>query len=55
MLNRKQYFQLKTQLLDIIDEKKDSLRLYHIPEPHDEHIEKYGTGNIPDLEGPLII
>ena len=47
-------FRLKQQLLEIIDEDEDSLRIYRIAEPHEEHIEEYGTNRSVDFDGPLI-
>ncbi|MFO8008485.1 MAG: CRISPR-associated endonuclease Cas2 [Candidatus Brocadiia bacterium] len=55
MCNENQLFRLRTRLLDIIDTDTDSLRFYRIVEPHEDHIEEYGIGQIPDLEGPLVL
>ncbi|MDO9010521.1 MAG: CRISPR-associated endonuclease Cas2 [Gallionella sp.] len=46
---------LERRLLDEIDEKEDSLRLYRLTEPVDLHIKEYGKFRAIDFEGVLVI
>lgn len=46
---------LKSQLLDIIDPKKDSLRFYYLGNNYKNKIEHYGTKQAIDQEGVLIL
>ena len=46
--------QLKLRLLDIFDEKQDSLRFYFLGANYQRRIEHHGTKPALDLEGPLI-
>ncbi len=45
---------LKDKLLNIIDEKKDSLRFYNLGNSHKTKVEHYGIKVGLDLEEPLI-
>lgn len=45
---------LKIDLLDIIDEKQDSLRIYILGKNYQNKIEHYGTKDSFDVEGTLI-
>lgn len=54
-LGKSQYFELRTELLTIIDPEQDTVRFYRITAPHNDHIEAYGTATSVDFEGPLII
>lgn len=42
-------------LLECIDEKEDSLRIYRMKEPKDQFVEVYGTDQTVDFEAPLVI
>ncbi len=46
---------LKADLLDIIDETEDNLRIYHIQEPLERHVMEFGKFRATDFESPLII
>lgn len=46
---------LKAQLLEIIDEKKDSLRFYYLGNHYNSKIEHYGTKEAIAQEGVLIL
>lgn len=46
---------LERRLLEEIDEKEDSLRLYRLTEPVDLHIKEYGKFRAVDFDGALII
>lgn len=46
---------LKASLLDIIDEKKDSLRLYYLGNNYKKRIEHYGTKEKFDMKDTIII
>lgn len=43
------------QLLEIIDEKKDSLRIYRLSETTNWVVKEYGGFRTIDFEGPLMI
>ena len=45
---------LRAQLLDEIDEREDSLRLYRLIGTFDDVLECYGRDRRIDFEGPLI-
>lgn len=42
-------------LLKIIDKKEDSLRLYRLMEPLDQHVEAYGWNDKMDFNDPLLV
>ncbi len=46
---------LKAQLLDIIDEKKDSLRFYYLGNHYESKIEHFGSKETLAQEGVLIL
>lgn len=48
------FHRMKTRLLEIIDEKEDSIRFYKLPEDRDRRVEEYGQGKTVDFKGPLI-
>ncbi|MGN8809338.1 CRISPR-associated endonuclease Cas2 [Absicoccus porci] len=48
------YQKLKADLLEIIDEEEDSLRLYIIGNKYKNKIEHYGKSNGFDVEEPLV-
>ena len=50
-----QYEQLKHRLLDCIDLKFDSLRIYRLPTPKVDCIEHFGVGEPLNFQEPLII
>ena len=54
-VNQAQYETLKAQLLNIIDTRVDSIRLYKLPSPRENHTEQYGLDHYTDFDKPLII
>lgn len=46
---------LKHQLLDIIDEEEDNLRIYRIIEPLEKNVMEFGNFKAIDFEDTLII
>ncbi|MCC6381681.1 MAG: CRISPR-associated endonuclease Cas2 [Dehalococcoidia bacterium] len=50
-----QLVRLRGQLLDEIDARHDSLRLYFLGEDDRKRTEQYGRGHLWDFEGPLIV
>lgn len=54
-LNPTQHQRLVSVLLKIIDQENDSLRIYQIVEPLEEHVERWGRDTVIDLKGPVIL
>ena len=54
-VNEMQMERLRKKLLDCVDEKKDSLRIYRLIEPRSRHVESYGRDAYVDFEEPLVI
>ena len=50
-----QWVELKKKLMDIIDEKKDSLRFYFLGSNWQRRVEQVGAKKAVDTEGTLII
>lgn len=50
-----QLTQLKHELVEVIDETKDSLRIYRLGNNHKSKVTHFGVKQSIDLEGPLII
>jgi CRISPR-associated protein Cas2 len=46
---------LKAQLLDIIDQERDSLRFYYLGNSYEKKIEHYGTKETVKQEGVLLL
>ncbi len=55
MLDYSQCKLLKSELLEVMDENKDSLRLYYLGNHYDGKIEQYGVNQNFDQEGTLIL
>lgn len=55
LVNDLQYEQMKHELLSIIDEQKDSLRMYRLAMPKEQYCECFGIGRNVDFEGPLVV
>ena len=49
------YERMKRRLLNVVDEKEDSIRFYKLPEGRERHVEEYGQGKIMDFTGPLVV
>lgn len=50
-----QYEELRRQLVGLIDQNEDSLRLYRLPEGERQHVEHFGKGASIDFDGPLVV
>jgi CRISPR-associated protein Cas2 len=50
-----QFENLRAGLLKIIKKDEDNLRLYHLTEPRDKHVEEYGLAHTTFFEEPLVI
>lgn len=50
-----QYRLLQSKLLEILDDKKDSLRFYHLGNQYKTKIEHFGNKQSYDMEGLLMI
>ena len=50
-----QWTRFRQQLLDIIDQKEDSLRFYFLGSNWRHRVEHVGAKEVVDLEGPLIV
>lgn len=46
---------LRTKLLDIMDMKTDSLRIYYLHRRRDQFVEVHGRDTWTDFQGPLIL
>jgi CRISPR-associated protein Cas2 len=55
MVNATQLEILKNDLLDIINEQEDSLRLYRIIEPLEKNVMEFGKFKAVDFEDTLIV
>lgn len=54
-VNQIQYERMKQRLLKQINEEEDSLRLYHMSEPRNKHVEEFGCWKVIDFGEPLIV
>lgn len=45
---------LRARLLKVIDKDEDSLRIYRLPQPREEHVEVHGLDSYLSYEDPLI-
>ena len=54
-VSEKTYERMKARLLNVIDQKEDSLRLYKLPEGRDKRVEEFGVGHIQDFTAPLVV
>lgn len=55
LIDSTQSYLLKNQLLEIIDEEKDSIRFYYLGKNWRKRVEHFGAKPSIDLEGPLIV
>ena len=51
----KTYHGMKRRLLEIMDEKQDSIRFYKLPGSRDKLVEEYGISDVVDFTGPLVV
>lgn len=49
------FLKLKSALLDIMDDKKDSIRFYYLGNDWKKHIEHFGAKDTYDPEGVIIL
>lgn len=54
-VDEKQMVLLRSRLLDEIDLKEDSLRLYRLTGNFEEVVENYGQDRRIDFDGPLVV
>ena len=54
-VNDIQLEQMRTRLLGCIDQKADSLRIYRLIEPREQHVESCGRDTYVDFEEPLVL
>lgn len=54
VVDQTQYFQMKTKLLDTLDENKDSLRIYQLGRNYQSKVEHYGIKETINVEDSLI-
>lgn len=54
-VQRSDLHRLREQVLKIIDEEQDSLRIYHLPSTYEDSVEQHGKGEAEDFHGPLIV
>jgi CRISPR-associated protein Cas2 len=54
-LTLSQYEALTHKLLKIINEEKDSLRIYRLMEPRSKYLKHYGISMVLEMDQPLII
>ncbi len=54
-LDERQHALLLDRLLGTIDKQVDSLRIYRLREPRDQHVKAYGVDQRYDPRGPLIV
>jgi CRISPR-associated protein Cas2 len=50
-----QFVKLKSKLLDIMNEKEDSIRFYQLGNEYKKKVEHFGVKAAVDLEGDLIV
>jgi len=54
-VNDMQLLLMRSRLLNCIDQKTDSLRVYRLVEPREQHVESYGRDTYVDFEGPWVL
>ncbi len=54
-VNEMQYEALTRQLVAIINEKEDSLRVYRLAQPKEQFLKVYGIDTAIDFEEPLVL
>ncbi|WP_368251759.1 CRISPR-associated endonuclease Cas2 [Enterococcus sp. 2201sp1_2201st1_B8_2201SCRN_220225] len=54
VVDQTEYAQLKIKMLDIINDKEDSLRIYRLGKNYQSKVEHFGTKQTLDVEGTLI-
>ena len=54
-VNEMHYERLIRALVKIIDKEEDSLRIYHLREPLENHVRVFGWDKKVDFEKPLVV
>lgn len=54
-LDASQLVAFRAEILDVIDESQDSVRIYNLGNEYKKKVEHYGTKVTPDQEGSLIL
>jgi len=54
-VGKEDLYRLREQVLRVIDEDEDSLRIYHLPSSYEDSVEQHGKGEAEDFHGPLIV
>ena len=54
-VNQLEFEELERKLLEEIDELKDCLRIYRLPQPYDSKVKEYGKFKAIDFDGPLVV
>jgi CRISPR-associated protein Cas2 len=54
-VNEMQFEELVRRLVEIIDEKEDSLRVYRLVEPKEKYVQVFGVDMSVDFNEPLIL
>lgn len=55
VVNEMQYEEVVRRLIEIMEQKEDSLRVYRIVEPKDKYVQVYGVDTAIDFEEPLVL
>ena len=50
-----QFEELVRRLVEIIDEKEDSLRVYRLVEPKEKYVQVFGVDTSVDFDEPLVL
>lgn len=50
-----QYEEVIRRLLEIIEEKEDSLRVYRLIDPKEKYVQVYGVNTAVDFDQPLVL
>ncbi|MFQ5852034.1 MAG: CRISPR-associated endonuclease Cas2 [Candidatus Binatia bacterium] len=54
-VNEMQLDRLRNHLLQVIEDKEDSLRIYRLVEPRERYVEAYGISRYVDFDDPLVV
>ncbi len=54
-LNEKKFLQLKSEVLNLMNTKKDNVRIYKIIEPKENYVEEHGNFEAIDYENDTLI
>ncbi|MBA5875897.1 MAG: CRISPR-associated endonuclease Cas2 [Nitrospira sp. CR1.2] len=54
-VNEMQFEELLRRLVEIIDDKEDSLRVYRLVEPKEKYVQVFGVDTSVDFDEPLVL